>query len=103
MSVIRSCLNKGHRFKRIANTNFVSLLFLVMPAKSIMCQTMDAIELNPSGGYIGKQTLDGSGAYLSGCIWSLQVHPGQRISFTFYSFLYGRRQNYKGGYTMIFV
>ena len=62
---------------------------------------MDTIELDPSGGYIGKQTLEGSGAYLSDCIWSLQVQPGQRMSFTFYSFLYGRRQNYKGWCTMI--
>ncbi len=76
-------------------TNRLIILFLVMPAKPHMCQTMDAIQLDPSGGYIGKQTLEGTGAYLSDCIWSLQVQAGQRISFTFYSFLYGRRQNYK--------
>ncbi len=73
----------------------VTIFFSVMPGKQHMCQTMDAIELDPSGGYIGKQTLEGSGAYLSDCIWSLQVQQGQRISFTFFSFLYGRRQNYK--------
>ncbi len=60
-----------------------------------MCQTMDVIDLDSSGGYIGKQTLVDTGAYLSDCIWSLKVSSGQKISFMFYSFLYGITTKYK--------
>ncbi len=70
-------------------------LFSVTQPQQHMCQTMDAIELDPSGGYIGKQTLEGSGAYLGDCIWSLHVQEGQRISLTFFSSTYGITKKYK--------
>ncbi len=65
------------------------------PAEPEKCQILDNIDLDPSGGYIGKQTLEGSAAYLSDCIWSLNVNPGQKISFIFYSFLYGQTKQHK--------
>ena len=57
-----------------------------------MCQTLAEIHLSPDGGYIGKQTLQESGSYLSDCIWSLEVKAGQKISFTVFSFLYGQAE-----------
>ena len=76
------------------------LFFSVLPAEPHKCQTLDTIDLPPSGGYIGKQTLADSGMYINDCIWSIQVKTGQRISLTLFGFLYGQsgRQDFLGGY-----
>ena len=69
----------------------------VAPAQPHMCQTLAEIHLSPDGGYIGKQTLQESGSYLSDCIWSLEVKAGQKISFTVFSFLYGQARGNRAG------
>ncbi len=55
-----------------------------------MCQTLDVIHLAPPEGFLGKQTLVETGAYLNDCIWMVEVKDGQKISFTIFSFLYGQ-------------
>ena len=69
----------------------------VAPAQPHMCQTLSVINLSLNGGYIGKQTLEESGSYLSDCSWSLEVKAGQKISFTVFSFLYGQARGNRAG------
>ncbi len=71
----------------------------VAPPQRHSCQSLDIINLDPPAGYIGKQTLEGSGVYLDDCLWSIEVPTGQRVSLILYSVLYGqtrKRPNPKG-------
>ena len=91
-------LNHHRKLNRKWNYFDLNILpFSVAPAQPHMCQTLDVIHLAPPGGYIGKQTLQESGAYLNDCIWSVEVRAGQKISFTVFSFQYGQARGTRGG------
>ncbi len=70
--------------------HIIMIFISVFAAEPKKCQTLEAIHLPTSGGYIGKQTLEDTGLYVNDCLWSLLVKPGQRILVTLLSFLYGQ-------------